>query len=393
MKDQRLLLRKCQSNGIPAVVFQGTDPCAAGILRSAEEIYKKSGCIMEFLYDFDKLAKDFEVYSNENKRELAVPALEEYTDKQILNEAIYNDVPVVVFQGTDSCVSDILSSARDIYRQSGCMPEFLTGFESYINTFVEYKNAHTGSMKLPSLSESEKAFVREDMDFDFMSAVETGDTMRQREMAGTGYQPSDELLLTAMKKDPSVIDNFSNLSERVQLAAVHDSAYAVQGIRCPTDKVLITAIRKCPEVFELIDNPSDTVKMEAVRLRPDNLRFIEEPSKEIIEAAVYLDPYTCRYCENITDSMYEDIIEPCLSFKDAIEQNEFSSLVGLKESGYQPSSGLIRLICGTFSESASVAVQKIFGMEVFASSNVQLKIDMFSDSIPAARPVAIEQNI
>lgn len=40
MKDQRLLLRKCQLNEIPAVIFQGKDYCALDIMGAAKDIYK-----------------------------------------------------------------------------------------------------------------------------------------------------------------------------------------------------------------------------------------------------------------------------------------------------------------------------------------------------------------
>lgn len=394
MKDQRLLLRKCQVNEIPAIIFQGTDPCAVKILKSAEEIYKKNGCSMEFLYDFNRLTKDFEDYSNENKKNLTNPTLEACTDKQVLNECIYKEIPVIVFQGTDSHALDILLNAKNIYEKNGCTYDFLSGYESFINTFDEYKNSHISVIKTPGLSESEKVFVREDMDFDFLSAVEMNKTDHLKRMIKIGYQPSDETLLAAMRKDPFVLEHFDNLSERVQLAAVNAFSYAIQGIRNPADKVLLTAIHKCPEVFEFIDNPSDTVKMAAVKLKPDNLQYIEEPYKEIVEVAMHLEPDVCKHCDNITEAMYKSVIEPYRTFKSAIEKNEFTKLVELSECGYRPSSELIRLLSGTFSESTSVALQKIFGMEVFASSNIQLRIDLpDSDVMSRQQFNVIEQSV
>ena len=95
-----------------------------------------------------------------------------------------------------------------------------------------------------------------------------------------------------------------------------------------------------------------------------------------------------------TEAMYKSVIEPYRTFKSAIEKNEFTKLVELSECGYRPSSELIRLLSGTFSESTSVALQKIFGMEVFASSNIQLRIDLpDSDVMSRQQSNVIEQSV
>lgn len=402
MKDQRLLLRKCRLNEIPAVIFQGKDYCALEIMQSAKKIYKKNGCGMEFLYDFDSLIRNFAGYQAQHRSTLARPKLAKMESlKLIVNDCIYNDIPVIVLQGSDACAVDILKSANDIYKKNGCSKIFQKSFESLINDFEAYREKNLANIKLPGLSDIEKEFVREDMDYDFENAVKSGNLSLLTTMRGLGYSfdehkiesyvslypdflqfidhPSEDLIIAAVRVEPNAILHVDEPSEKVQLIAVNASAYAIQGIRNPTDKVLHTALRRCPEVFELIDKPSDTVKMAAVKLKPDNLQFIEEPSKEIIEVALHLEPDVYKYCNNITESMYKSVIEPYCSFKSAIEKNEFTVLVGLKECGYQPSSELVRLLSGTFSESTSVALQKIFGMEIFASSNVQLKLDMSAD--------------
>ena len=416
MKDQRLLLRKCQVNEIPAIIFQGTDPYAVEILKSAEEIYKTNGCSMEFLYDFYWLTKEFKLYSIENTQALVEPTLEASIDKYVLNECIYKDIPVIVLQGSDACAVDILKSANDVYRQKGCSKTFLKGFESLINDFESYRELYFDNMKLPGLSDTEKEFIREDMDYDFDNAVKNGNIAHLTTMKELGYtfdeqkiennislypdflqfidHPSEDLIIAAVRVDHNAILHVNELSEKVQLIAVNASSYAIQGIRNPTDKVLLTAIHKCPEVFEFVDKPSDIVKMAAVKLKPDNLQYIEEPSKEIIEVAMHLEPDVYKHCGNITEAMYKGVIEPYCAFKSALEKNEFTTLVELKECGYQPSSELVRLLSGTFSESTSVALQKIFGMEVFASSNIQLTLGLSnSDVMSRQQSNTIEQSV
>ena len=417
MKDQRLLLRKCQLNEIPAVIFQGQDYCALDIMGAAKDIYKNYGCGMEFLYDFDSLIRNFEGYQVKHRSTLGRPKLVKMESlKSLVNDCIYTDKPVIVLQGSDACAVDILRSANDIYKQKGCSKTFQKGFESLINDFEEYRELYFDNMKLPELSDTEKEFIREDMDYDFDNAVKNGNLVHLTTMKELGYpfdekkienyislypdllqfidHPSEGLIIAAVRVDPNAILHVDELSEKAQMIAVNASSYAIQGIRNPADKVLLTAIHKCPEVFEFVDNPSDTVKMAAVKLKPDNLQYIEEPYKEIIEVAMHLEPDVYKHCDNITEAMYKSVIEPYRTFKSAIEKNEFTKLVELSECGYRPSSELIRLLSGTFSESTSVALQKIFGMEVFASSNIQLRIDLpDSDVMSRQQSNVIEQSV
>lgn len=372
---------------------------------------------MEFLYDFDSLIRNFEGYQVKHRSTLARPKLVKMESlKLLVNDCIYTDKPVIVLQGSDACAVDILRSANDIYKQNGCSKSFQKGFESLINVFEEYKELYFDNMKLPELSNTEKEFIREDMDYDFDNAVKNGNLAHLTTMKELGYpfdekkienyislypdllqfidHPSEDLIIAAVRVDHNAILHVDELSEKAQMIAVNASSYAIQGIRNPADKVLLTAIHKCPEVFEFVDNPSDTVKMAAVKLKPDNLQYIEEPYKEIIEVAMHLEPDVYKHCDNITEAMYKSVIEPYRTFKSAIEKNEFTKLVELSECGYRPSSELIRLLSGTFSESTSVALQKIFGMEVFASSNIQLRIDLpDSDVMSRQQSNVIEQSV
>lgn len=198
MKDQRLLLRKCLINNIPAYIFHGNDQYAVNILKSAEEIYKKEGCSMEFLYDFNSLIRDFEKYQNEHKENLSGPNIEK-NHKEFLNKCIYQDTPVIVFQGTDRCATNILKSAEEIYKSNNCIPAFLSELNSKINDFRLYNASHLNEIKLPNLSESEKEFVREDMDFDFDRSIKKGDFVRLTELKERGYHPSLETIQSLPK--------------------------------------------------------------------------------------------------------------------------------------------------------------------------------------------------
>lgn len=413
MKDQRVLLKKCLENKIPAIVLKGTDRCALKIMQSAGDIYKKNGCSMEFLYDFENLVKNFKGFHAEYKNELVMPSLYETPNVKALNKCIYEDIPVIVFQGTDNCASEILKSAKSIYQEDGYSEKFLAGFDSFIKDFEEYSQFNANSIKLAGLSETEKDFVREDMDYDFENAVKNGNISHLTQMKELGYHfpdnqienhiqqypkllqfidnPSDDIIIAAVRKDPLVIEYVDNPSERVQFAAVHGSPYAIQAMRNPTDKVLIRTINDHPSVFELIDRPSENVQLAAVRIDPSNLQFISEPSKDVVIAAMILDPHVYRLCDNISGTMYDEIVKPYLAFHESVEKKDYSALVGLKEQGYQPPMEVVRTLSASFSESTSVAVQKIFGVEIV---NPQLTLNLVDNSeLSQHLSNAVEQSI
>lgn len=376
MKDQRVLFRKSQLNDIPAIIFQGKDPCAVEILKSAAEIYMKNGCNVEFLFDFERLTRDFEIYSKEYRDSLVMPSTGYLADKHLLNECIYQDIPVIVFQGTDICAVEILKSAEEIYKRNGCDQAFLSDFQSSIKAFEEYELKNISVIKIPQLSASEKDFVREDMEYNFLSAVDRKDAVYLQHLGKLGYEPSDEIMLKAIEKDPLVIEYFNHLSERVQLAAVQYSAYAIQGICNPTEKVVVSAMRKCPGVFELIYKPSEKAKIAAVKINPSCLQFISEPSKEVVLSAAIVDAEEVKLCMNVPESMIKEVVEPYLAFKSAVENSDFKKFIELREQGYCPPKEVIQSLSSSFSGSTSVAIEKIFGIEMTTIPEVQLVLDL-----------------
>lgn len=393
MKDQRLLLRKCLNNNIPANIFQGQDPCAIEILKSAEEIYKKNGCSIEFLYDFGCVRKNFEGYSNEHKGTFIMPKLINARGVKILNNCLYNDIPVIVFQGTDQCAVEIMKSAQNIYMKNGCSSVFLSKFGSFIDTFEEYGKNNVMDIKLPDLSTAEKDLISEDIEVRYLSAVERRDIGYLEDLQRLGYQPSDEVIKAAIRKDSIVISCIGNLSESLQFFAVQVSPYNIQGIPNPKDEVLIAAIQQCPAVFELIDKPSERVKIEAVKFHPNCIQSIPEPSKDVVTAAMLKDPYLVKHCNNVSEIMIKEIVEPYLSFKSAVENDDFSQFIKLKEQGYQPPIEVMKSLSSSFSVNTSVAVQKIFGIEMSSIPTAQLVLDMPTTSMKHHLSNAVEQSL
>mgnify|MGYP002603266960 CR=1 FL=1 len=77
--------------------------------------------------------------------------------KSLLAKCLHNDIPAIVFQGSDSCVIEILQAAEKIYRKNGCSPEFLEDFhENVVENFRAYQQENKLGVKLPDLTSSEK---------------------------------------------------------------------------------------------------------------------------------------------------------------------------------------------------------------------------------------------
>lgn len=90
MKDQVRLLRTCINNDIPAIVFQGDDKCAPEILEAALNIYKKSGCSEEFLYDFQLLINDVKAYQEASPDTVKIPGLSA-SEAELIREDMNNE--------------------------------------------------------------------------------------------------------------------------------------------------------------------------------------------------------------------------------------------------------------------------------------------------------------
>lgn len=79
----------------------------------------------------------------------------------LLKKCLNNDIPAIVFQGSDSCAVEILQAAEAIYRKHGCSPEFMKDFhENVVENFKAYQQEKTSEIKLPDLTESEKEIFR-----------------------------------------------------------------------------------------------------------------------------------------------------------------------------------------------------------------------------------------
>lgn len=81
--------------------------------------------------------------------------------RKLLNDCIKEDIPAIVFQGTDACSVDILKAALEIYRQKGCSEEFLFDWQLLINEVIAFQSAYPEQVKLAKIDAAQAEMIRE----------------------------------------------------------------------------------------------------------------------------------------------------------------------------------------------------------------------------------------
>ena len=112
--------------------------------------------------------------------------------KSLLAKCLHNDIPAIVFQGSDSCAMEILQAAEKIYSKNGCSPEFLKDFhENVVENFKAYQQENQSEIKLPDLTPSEKEafYIFQEKKFtDFPAPIKDF----ERYLKGNGFSQINE---------------------------------------------------------------------------------------------------------------------------------------------------------------------------------------------------------
>ena len=80
--------------------------------------------------------------------------------------------------------------------------------------------------------------------------------------------PSNKLIVRAIKSDGKLLQFIENPSEEVQLAAVKGEGELIRHIKDPSIRVQKAAILQNPYSIEFIKNPSEEIKNYALELNP-----------------------------------------------------------------------------------------------------------------------------
>ncbi len=118
-----------------------------------------------------------------------------------------------------------------------------------------------------------------------------------------------EMIKLFFEIDSDYIDDITDPSEPVQLAAVKESVDAIKYIKKPSEDVQLYVVKKNGEFIEYIIKkgiePSEDVQLAAVKQNGYAIQHINNPSKDVQLAAVEEDYYAIRHIENPHPSVIE----------------------------------------------------------------------------------------
>lgn len=222
-------------------------------------------------------------------------------------------------------------------------------------------------------------YFNRDFEKELKEAVSKNDYEKMSQLKDEGYKPSEEVI-KGLGKDSKIDEKQAVAIEAlfgIKPEVSQDrEKFATEVEQLPENYIikldkpiligdLITSLEKLEiDVSVLNDSfPSDIAKSEKVDtlfLMVDNGKITDwEPQ---IKESDYHIPIKLYSDLEIDKNEKLDFSGRDLSFKTAIESNDFEKLSQLKEQGYQPSKELLESL-DSISGNTKIAVQKIFGLK------------------------------
>lgn len=117
--------------------------------------------------------------------------------------------------------------------------------------------------------------------------------------------PSEELILKAIGKNPSVIQYINNKlrSEVINKTAVKLNPLVIEYIEDPSEDISIMAVKILWNSLRYIKKPSYNVLKEAVKAKGWAIQFIEDKTEELCLLAVSKDYDSIKYIENPSEEV------------------------------------------------------------------------------------------
>ncbi len=97
-----------------------------------------------------------------------------------------------------------------------------------------------------------------------------------------------------------IIIHIDNPSEKLQLAAIRENAWAIKYIKKPSKEAQLAAVKQNGEIIGEIDNPSKEIQLAAVKQNGNAIYYIKKPSEEVqlAHASCFMPVYRRSGCHN-----------------------------------------------------------------------------------------------
>ena len=140
--------------------------------------------------------------------------------------------------------------------------------------------------------------------------------------------PSEEIVLKAIRKNPSVIKYIKDKPFRVQEEAVKLNQLVVEYIENPSEDICILAVKLLWNSLKNIKNPTYNVLKEAVKAKGWALQFVDEKTEELCIMAVSKDYDAIKYIENPSEDVQMTAVK---RYWGAIKYIENPSILVMRE--------------------------------------------------------------
>lgn len=212
---------------------------------------------------------------------------------------------------------------QEFKRQTGLDPIVIAQqvHENYAPTIRQARNDyHQQFIHAQQLVKNRKLERSQELDQLFSYLKDSGFSYYYMEHNGVGTYPA-AIILSAINKDASIIENAENISSATLRTIARDDAAVLKWVRqpipveiqreifeyIPTDIRFIRypdiSIQKMviefdPSMIKFINNPTGEIELMAIKTDPYILQDMDNPSPEAQVLAVTFDPFAIRFVRN-----------------------------------------------------------------------------------------------
>lgn len=115
----------------------------------------------------------------------------------------------------------------------------------------------------------------------------------------------DKELINKILNNPLYIKEIENPSEELILKAIGKNPFVIQYIKnkFTSETINKTAVKLNPLVIEYIENPSEEISIMAVKILWNSLRYIKEPTYNVLKEAVKAKGWAIQFIGNKTEEL------------------------------------------------------------------------------------------
>jgi len=159
MKDQKALVVKCKEREIPFFAIAGTDELAIDVTKTYLDLIRQNGADRDFVNDMIDVVNEMRDFKRDEPHLVKIPGFSnEVNDSNkslselVVNKCTTNDIPVIVFCGTDKCA---LETMRFYYNNAKALEypdHYIEKVAEKADEFFNFAAQNRDKIKMPDMS-------------------------------------------------------------------------------------------------------------------------------------------------------------------------------------------------------------------------------------------------